>query len=954
MSATPTGIGVPTQIGPYRVEREIARGGMGIVYLARDTHLDRAVAIKALPEEVASDPERLARFEREARTLASLHHPNIAGIYGVEMAGGRRYLVLEHIEGETLATRLSRGKLPIAEAIELSAQIAAGVEAAHESGVIHRDLKPGNVMITPDDHAKVLDFGLAKGKVVESESGAFPKSPMAPESPTVTTPVLPHSPTQISPATLPGVILGTAAYLSPEQARGKAVDRRTDIWSFGCVLYECLTGKRAFEGETVSDTIAKILEREVDLKPLPASTPARVRELLERCLAKDPRQRLRDIGEARLTLEAVRVGVPGATSSPVAETAPTLPRNRIARWRQAMQNHGYLFATGLILGALIGINILGKPGRNANAPPTHASLAIPVDIHFEAATPALGGRALVLEGSTKAGKDAQPVPRLYLRRLDGDTFEPIRGTEGVQAFVMSADDRWILFAVTPSDQSAQLRILKIPVDGSSPPIRISDAGLKWFEPPSWLRSGDFILSQDAGTRYARIPRDGSAPVIRKFDAPGFKGRLYTYGGGLPHDRGVLLQALSYEGRQMRMGTGVLDPRSGKVKIVLQDGGNAVYAPTGHLLFARQATLFAVPFDLGRLETKGEPVAILEGLYQIFNQVPGQFNLGADGTLFYAPAGGAARNRRLVMVDRAGAISPWSNEEKASEFWIFASRDGSRCATIVTGESSLSEIWVSERGRPSSHRLATTPGANAYGGAWSPDGTRIAYSQAGGDSLDGIYIASVGTSLPPRRVAAAPTQGSSLIAASWSPDGSTILAMGGSNLYAIAIPAAPGTLSVPTPLFEDQAQRGVPSFSPDGRLIAYLSEETGTAETFVCRWDGHSVVGPPVQVSAGGGGIAKWSRDGKRLYYETSQSKLMAVDIAEAPVVHASSPVLAWDLDALRVANFRGVGHLFDLLPDGRLLAVQRAEGEGDPTQINVVLNFGEELKERMRAAAASK
>src|SRR5258705_1263938 len=280
---------------------------MGVGFLAHDTRLGRTVALKALPEDVATDPDRLQRFEREARVLASLSHPNIAAIYGLEESEGRRYLALEHIEGETLAEKLARGPLPLQETLDICTQIASGMEAAHDAGVVHRDLKPANVMITPNDQVKILDFGLAKGKVATDESG-LAKSPALVDSPTLSSPTLPHSPTLISPATLPGVILGTAAYLSPEQARGKVVDRRTDIWSFGCIIYECLTGKRAFEGETVSDTIAKILEREMDWSTLPKSTPARLSELLARCLEKDPRRRLRDIGDARLALEELKAG----------------------------------------------------------------------------------------------------------------------------------------------------------------------------------------------------------------------------------------------------------------------------------------------------------------------------------------------------------------------------------------------------------------------------------------------------------------------------------------------------------------------------------------------------------------------------------------------------------------------------------------------------------------------
>ncbi len=358
----PTGAGIPAQVGPYRIERELARGGMGIVYLARDTRLDRAVAIKALPDDVAADPDRLARFEREAKTLASLNHPNIAGIYGVEESGGRRYLVLEHVEGETLAARLVRGPLPLAETQEICLQIAAGVEAAHENGVIHRDLKPGNVMITPGDHVKVLDFGLAKGKVAADDRDLLANSPTLTESP-----VLPQSPTVQSPATLPGVILGTAAYLSPEQARGKAVDRRTDIWSFGCVLYECLTGKRAFEGETVSDTIARILERDVEWARLPKTTPTRIRELLKRCLEKDPRKRLRDIGEARLVLEQ-RAGTDAADAGAYAAAEPAAAPKPLSRMQRLFEGRGgILFGIGLAVGAALGIKLWGGGGDLASS-----------------------------------------------------------------------------------------------------------------------------------------------------------------------------------------------------------------------------------------------------------------------------------------------------------------------------------------------------------------------------------------------------------------------------------------------------------------------------------------------------------------------------------------------------------------------------------------------------------
>jgi serine/threonine-protein kinase len=726
------------------------------------------------------------------------------------------------------------------------------------------------------------------------------------------------------------------------------VDRRTDIWSFGCVLYECLTGKRAFEGETVSDTIARILEREVDWKSLPKSTPPRIRELLQRCLEKDPRERLRDIGEARLVLEGARAG--GAATAPVGES-PALPTNPFARWRHAMQNHGYLFAMGLILGALIGVNMFGHSGSSTTAPPTHVSVSLPPGVRLTDALLALGGRAIVIVGTSQVTKDAPTVSRLYLRRLDSDSFEPIRGTDGALGCVLSPDGRWVLFGVASSVQSTQLRVYKVPLDGSSPVTSVPDGGARLFDPPTLLQSGDVVVTVENGTAYARIPRDGSTAKTWKFEVPGFQGLISTTGIALPKDRGVLLETWSQQGDAMHVGTAVLDLKSGKTKVLLTDGGTPRYAPTGQLLFARQGTLFAVPFDLDRLEVKGQPVAIMDGLRASMTSMPGRFEIGEDGTLLYAPAGGASRNRHLVIVDRAGKTTDWSSEEKASEAWIFPSRDGTRCGTIVIGDASASEVWVSERGSPSSHRVTTTPGTNAYGGAWSPDGSRIAYSQAAGNSSDGIYIASVDESVPPRKISTVSNSNDIQIVTSWSPDGSTILTYGLGGINAVSATEPAGTMAAGKTLFGDKLLRAVPLFSPDGRLIAYRSDETGVVETYVCRWDGHALVGRPLQVSVGGGGTPKWGPDGK-LYYETAQSKMMVVDVADAPVLRAGAPSVAWDLEALRVANFSGVNRLGASLPDGRLLAVRRGGGEGDPTQSNVVLNFAEELKQRMLAAGA--
>ncbi|HEY3156428.1 MAG TPA: hypothetical protein VGK76_07385, partial [Candidatus Eisenbacteria bacterium] len=374
---------------------------------------------------------------------------------------------------------------------------------------------------------------------------------------------------------------------------------------------------------------------------------------------------------------------------------------------------------------------------------------------------------------------------------------------------------------------------------------------------------------------------------------------------------------------------------------------------GHLLFTRQDALFAVPFDVGSLEVKGQPVAILDGLLQAQNWINARFDAAPNGTLFYPPGGGAGRNRRLVIVDRDGKVSDWSGDRQAFEFWIAVSPDGSRCTTAITNANAITEIWVSDRGRVGLHRLPSKPGADCLGATWSPDGSQVAYYQASQSADDGLYIASADGTAPPRRIATSPTRTGFLPPTSWSPDGSTLLTIfvdgNTTHIYAIAIPTNPGVLAEAKPLFSDGVQRGASAFSPSGHALAYVSLETGRFEVFVCKWDGKGPVGRPLLISAGGGSVPHWSGDGKRLYYQTTQEKVMAVDVTEEPQLRASAPVEVWDFAALRIAT-SALGGVIDILPDGRLLAVQRGEGEGNPTRVEVVLNFAEELKARMRAA----
>jgi eukaryotic-like serine/threonine-protein kinase len=425
----------PSRIGSYPIERELGRGGMGVVYLGRDVRLERLVAIKVLPDALAHDAERLARFEREARILASLRHVNIAGIYGLEESDGRRFLTLEYVEGDTLAQRVDRGALPIEEALDVCRQIAAGLEAAHEGGVIHRDLKPGNVKITPGGEVKVLDFGLAKGGAGNALSGSEAN--------------LSLSPTLAATATGVGIILGTAAYMSPEQARGRLVDRRTDIWAFGCVLYECLTGRQLFTGETVSDVLAKILERDPDWEALPPRLPSRARELLRRCLEKDSKRRLRDIGDARIQLEEALVDLKSEASAP--------PRERRAPATSPGSTRMLAIGAAMAaLGAIAGVagwsrfgpdSLLRHQAKKTFEGVAHVSITLPPDVRFDAMALLPHGKLLAGRGRPRSreGSGAEAVAMIYTRPLDSYDMKPLAGTEGVGLAFPSPDGRSVFF-----------------------------------------------------------------------------------------------------------------------------------------------------------------------------------------------------------------------------------------------------------------------------------------------------------------------------------------------------------------------------------------------------------------------------------------------------------------------------------------------------------------------------
>ena len=640
--------------GPYEILAPLGAGGMGEVYRARDTRLERDVAIKTLPAEFAGDPERLARFQREARLLASLNHPNIAAIYGLEEADGAKYLVLEIVEGETLAEKLAAGPLPVEEALAVCAQIAAGVSAAHDAGVIHRDLKPGNVMVRHDGSVKVLDFGLAKGA----------------EKPAATSD-LSESPT-ISVGTQTGIILGTAAYMSPEQTRGRALDKRTDVWSFGCVLFECLTGRQVFREETVSDTLAAIIRSEPDWSALPAETPAKVRDLVKRCLQKDPRRRLHDIADARLEIEEALAGP--AEKEPSVPLAPPAPPARRAAvpW----------IALGLLAGALGGA-ILSRawmPVERRESPAAiRSAIALPVDTRLRVATlrPSMAfspdGRKLVF----RAVKGR--VNQLYLRDLSRADAIPIPGTEGAFDPFFSSDGEWLAFFVGNE-------LKKVALSGGVP-TALSDA------PPvsmggTWAPDGSILLAPRPNAGLARLPAGAKTfKELTKVDANRGE-HAHVWPQLLPDGDNVLLVVRA--GRDFddiaASHVAVHSLKTGQRRVLVEGSAWARYVEPGYLLFSKGTTVFAAPCDPRKWALTGPPAPLIQDvLTSTFDGAP--YLAASDNGLLAWAGGGAVPMPldTLLWVDRSG-------KEEA----LPLSGRALRCPEALTGRQASGRCLPSDR------------------------------------------------------------------------------------------------------------------------------------------------------------------------------------------------------------------------------------------------------------------
>jgi serine/threonine protein kinase len=618
-----------TILGPYEITSLLGRGGMGEVWRARDTRLDRDVAIKALPDEFAANEERLIRFQREAKLLAPLNHPNIASIYGLEESGGARFLILELVEGETLADRLQRGRIPVEESIALALQIAAALEAAHEKGIIHRDLKPGNIKVTPDGKVKVLDFGLAKALADDAGDAA-----------------LSNSPTLSMAATQQGVILGTAAYMSPEQARGRKVDKRTDVWAFGCVLYEMLSGRPVFEGADVSEVLAGVIKSDPDWKALPAGIPPMLRLFLGRCLEKDPNRRIHDVADVRLALE-------GAFDSAVTHAAPADTKPQTSGRRMIPAVALVFFSTALLA------SLLSWVAFRPNANPVTRLTATPADPVQLASNPILQDSdiAIAPDGRHLVYVNTNLPPRLYVRTLDELEAKVLPKINGARNPFISPDGNWIGFFDLNS-------LKKVAINGGPAVTICSIEGAP--RGASWGSDDRIVFATNSNeSGLLRVAAGGGTPEVLTLPEPQ-KGQVdHLFPEVLPGARAILFAISSRTGSSPAelAQIAVLNLATGEQKVLIQGGSNPRYA-SGYIVYGVAGTLRAVPFDVNRLEVRGNPVPVLE---HVITKPSGaaDFSIAPDGTLVYVAGDNqASPDRTLVWVDRQGHEEPLSAPQRS--------------------------------------------------------------------------------------------------------------------------------------------------------------------------------------------------------------------------------------------------------------------------------------------------
>jgi eukaryotic-like serine/threonine-protein kinase len=857
---------------------------MGEVYRATDTKLGRDVAVKVVSQTFTYDPERAARFEREAQLLAALNHPHIAGIYGLEHADGSQFLVMELVEGETLAEKLTGGAVPADEAIRIAGQIADALSAAHDKGIIHRDLKPANIALTTDGQVKVLDFGLAKALGTDAASVAAD-----------------NSPTLTLAATQAGVILGTAAYMAPEQAKGKSADKRSDLWAFGCVLYEMLTGRRTFDGDDASDTMAAVLRAEPDWSALPSGMPPAIRLLLRRCLEKDRRARVVDAGAALFVLREL-----SAPASPSVQ--PAAPARSSWRRTAAYAVAALVLMTGAVLATWLVLRpetpritrFIASATPALSLSPLSRDLAISPD----------GARIVYRAGDT---------PLLYVRAMDRLEGAPLAGTENSLDPFFSPDGRWIAFW-----QGGFLK--KISVQGG-PPATIA-SGIGQLRGGTWGRD-DTIVVANAGSTLFRVPAAGGGlvplPLKDSGNARGHRwpqflpdGRhlLVTHGFGDPY----MIVVLDLE---------TLEERE------LFAGSQARYASTGHLVYSVSGALQAVRFDAGSLEASADQMPVGERLLTKGSGAA-NFDVAGDGTLVYVPGGAVGGQQVVTSFDRKGQVTPLAGIPSGLYRDVRISPDGRRVAVAT-----FDDVWTYDVARGTMSRLTTNP-AQDRSPLWSRDGLRILFTSNRGSYPEVFSKAADGTGTEERLFARA-KDGVDLRASGWSADGRRLLF----TEVPVSINCAIGhatvdKLSEQAMLVQNDFCNDYAAVSPDGHWIAYDSQLSGRVEIYVERYP---ELGGRQQISTNGGRMPLWSANGRELYFSSLDARqMLAVPIQPGPPLTAGAAQKIFEGEFLPPqTGWRP----YDIGPDGRFVII-RAGGDGtreaSAANMVVVQHWVEELK----------
>jgi serine/threonine-protein kinase len=869
---------------------------MGEVYRARDTSLHRFVAIKVLPDSLARDPERIARLQREARTLASLNDPNIAAIFGFQDEGGRHALILELVEGPTLANRIARGPLPVAESLAIARQIAKALDAAHQQGIVHRDLKPANIKVRDDGTVKVLDFGLSKA----FEAGSAPDGSA---TPTITSPAV---------LTDIGVIIGSAAYMSPEQAKGLAADKRADIWAFGCVLYEMLTGRRAFDGAGVTETLAGVLRGEPNWALLPADLPSATRTLLTRCLEKERGERVQDISTAKFVLAEQ-----ASLSSPSAGMAPVRP----ARTRQSTPAW---IAAAALAGAVAGAAtvVLLRPAEIPVGVATSRFELIPSRKDpFTTATGSVNV-AISPDGTRivyTAVRDGKW--ELVLRRLDRLESTPIAGTEGGFAPFFSPDGHEVGFISV-----GELR--RVPVDGgSSVTIWRGDPTL---DRAVWTDSGTIVYGQDFGL--FRIAAAGGTPVKIAMPDPAGEVAGFNHPTVLPGGRVILYSAVLRNGRS-RVEARPID--GGTASVVVDDGFGPQYLAPRRLIYAQGDRLMAIAFDPDTLKTSGSAVAIEESVFTRPEAGTSNLAIAANGTAVFVAGHNAGAFSRLAWVDRSGAhLSRVAEQPLQEPRNLRLSPDGRR-VVLTTGPGARGDIWVYDIGRAAQPVKLTFHDHNTFA-IWSKDGTQVAYMSVVAGGYRVLSIAADGSGTEPRVLANSQNPGVPL---DWSADGSILLF----QKTGLGI-LRPGQQS-PSPWMNLPFAQFGARFSPDGRWVAITSLQSGAADVWIRPFPGP---GAPIRVSSDGGFDPVWSRDGSELFF-TNGPKMMASNVRPSGHTLLVDPPHMLFQGGFVFEPSDLVIRMYDVGLDGRFLMIEPAENLN--ASIVVAQHWDEELRGRLAFSA---